>query len=504
MNKEKILIVLISIVAIILVNLPFLYFYAKPIDGYRFLGRKVVNSQDTYTYLSFIEQSKQGRILLENLYTAEDQKPSLLRPSYLVIGKLAKVFNLDSITAYHASRVILTIIFFFVLYKFLSVFFVKPNDRLLAYFVVLFSNGFGTINWIPEALTFLSLGEAPHFILSQILALSGIYFVIKFFEKENYKYLAVSSLLFLLLSFEHPFNIIVIAALVFVGSLLKKNTIVKSAFLAGVSSIGLLYQYFEISTNPILKLWQSQNSLLSPSPNNLLLGYGLLIILAIVGIEKIAEKAEFKYKFIVTWIFLTAILIYMPFNFQRRLLETVHIPISILATTGIIWILGKFEKYKADLIFLSVILLPIFSIYSLVNDFKTISSSENRYYYYLGRDENEAIAWLKDQTNFDDVILANKDYGNIIPGIIARKVYVGHDIQTVDLPTKINRINAILLTKNESVVNNFFNDSKIKYIFLGKNDPITQYGFHPESLKFLDKIYDKNGVTIYKVMALKS
>lgn len=500
MSKEKILIILISILTIVIVNLPFAYFYAKNTPGYTFLGRKVVNSEDTYTYLSFIEQAKQGRFLFENLYTSEPQKPTLFRPSYLVIGKLASVFRLSAIASYHLSRIVLSIIFFLVLYKLLEKFFDKPYERVLAYFVVLFANGLGTINWIPEAVTFLSLGEAPHFILSQVLAITGIYFVFEFFEKENYKYMVYSSLAFLFLSFEHPFDIVLIAPVIFVTSLLKRNSIFKSSLLAGLSSFGLAYQYLELSNNPILKLWQAQNTLSTPSLTIILLGYGFLIPLAIIGVEKFITKVDFKYKFVIVWVFTAAVVIYLPFNFQRRLLETVHIPISILATVGLLWIADRLGKYKTDVIFLSLIILPIFSLYSIVNDFKTIPDTTNGYYYYIDNNELEAIEWLKPRSTFADIIFANKDYGNIIPGLIARKVFLGHNIQTVDLPKKIQEANTILLLKNEAAEKKFFKDNNIKYIFLGKNDAVRNFGFTPEDFGFLKEIYNKDGVTIYQIL----
>src|SRR5690242_2618459 len=179
MKKYTLSAILLSILVILTSAAPILYFYLHPQQDLVFLGRRYVNSQDTYTYLSFIEQAKQGRILFENLYTTEAQTHSLLRPSYLVIGKVAQSTGTSSIIAYHAARLVLSLLFCAALYHFLKHFFKDERERFLAYALILTSSGVGwvlahwsqtsTDLWIPEGNTFMMLGEAPHFILSQIL-----------------------------------------------------------------------------------------------------------------------------------------------------------------------------------------------------------------------------------------------------------------------------------------------------------------------------------------------
>jgi len=490
MKKEKILIVIIAFITLTLINLPIFYFYVAKSDNLVFLGRRVINGEDTYTYVSFIEQSRQGRNLFENLYTTEEQKPLLLRPSYLFLGKLAAILKLSSITTYHLARIVFSIFFFIVIYKFICKFFNDTNTRLVAFFVICLSYGFGAINWIPEAFTFLSLAEAPHFILSQILMLLGFYFLIDFS--------LISPILFFLLSFEHPFNILVVSSTIIFSFLWSRKGLLKALIFVSLPLAGILYQLFEIRNNPILASWQAQNSTLSPSPNDYLLGFGILIPLAIIGIEIFIKKNKFKYKLILTWVIASIIMLYSPTNFQTRMIEGIHIPISILATSGIFVIYNRLKKHKNVFLFLILIILPIWSLTSIVKDFKIISANQS-HYYSIDKDEFEAISWLGSNTNFDDIILSNKDYGNIIPGLIGRKTYLGHSIQTTNLKFKIANTNSFLLEQNEFTANSFVYFNKITYIFLGKDDFMLKYGFMPEKFHFLEKIYDKAGVLIYKV-----
>ena len=486
---ERLFIIGISAVALFTINAPILYFYNTDSADSLFLGRRVANNEDTYTYVSFVEQAKQSRNLFENLYTTEPQEGNLLRPSYQVIGKLARVFNVSSIAAYHAARITLSLLFFFVLLRFITVFFDNPITRVAAFFTVSLASGFGTIDWIPGAITFLSLGEAPHLILSQVLLLVGFRLLLT----ERLYFLAPVP--FLLLSLERPCCLLVIAPTVLVSFVWSKKGFVKGMLLALLSSPGVVYRFLELRANPTFASWQAQNALMSPSPNDYLLGFGLLVPLAILGVESFTKEESLKHKLILSWVFITAAMIYAPVGFQRKMVEGVHVPVAILATVG----LSVLWKTRKRLAIGVLALLPVFSILSVYKDMKAIGDRTNRHFFFIDRDEYEAISWLGRHTTDKDTILANIDYGNLLPGLVARKTYIGHSIQTINLSDKIELVNSFLLEEDAFLAESFLSSEKITYIFLGKNDAMVRYGFHPETLEFLNVVYSKNGVRIYGV-----
>jgi len=144
MKKETLAILIIGAFVLLLVNFPILYFYLIPKTNLVFLGRRVINSQDTYTYVALIEQAKQGKVFFTNLYTNENQIASLIRPSYFVIGRIAALLNISSILAFHLARIILSIAFLAVLYKFICLFFesAKKKDPCFYSFTDFFRFGF--------------------------------------------------------------------------------------------------------------------------------------------------------------------------------------------------------------------------------------------------------------------------------------------------------------------------------------------------------------------------
>lgn len=509
-TKEKIIALIIGVSVLFLVNLPIFYFYLFPKDNLVFLGRRIINSQDTYTYVSFIEEAKQGKILLDNLYTTQPQIPSLIRPSYLVIGKFASILNLSSIAAYHLARLLLSIPLLIVLYKFLSLFFETSRKRLIAFTILITSSGLGFILsgiipsssdlWIPEANTFLSMAESPHFIFSQILMVTGFFLFIRFLEKKKLIYIFISTILFLILSFEHPYNMFIIWPIIFLTSFFSNQKLFKSAFFASVSSFGIIYQIWQAIANPILKSWQVK--LISPSPTAYLAGFGLLIPFSIIGMENFIKQNSIKHKFILIWLFVTATMIYAPVEFQRRMIEGIHIPLVILATSGLFTVTERFKKQIQLLILYGTLfILSLSSFYIIFNDLNTIGKdSIKSYYYYISKPESEGINWLKNNTNQNEGILSNWFFGNIIPGITGRRVYLGHKAQSGNFDQKIELLNSFLLSEDVTKSIDFLKQNNIKYIFVGNFDSMLSYGFKPDNKPFLKKVYSKDGVLIYKVI----
>lgn len=514
MKREHLIALGVGVFILVLVNLPILYFYLFPKENFAFLGRRVINSLDMYTYISFIEESKQGKFILSNLYTTQPQQPSLVRPSYLVLGKIAAILNMSSIAVFHIGRLLLSIAFLIVLYKFLSKFFDSSEKKLVAFILTLTSSGFGIALgrivpnasdlWIPEANTFLTLAEPPHFLLSQALIVGGLMLFISFLTNKKLFHFLLSALCFLLLAFEHPYDLFIVGPIVFLTTLwvlgVKPINLVKGASYAAVLTFGILFQFWQAFTNPILKSWQVEQ--LSPSPINYLIGFGLLLPLAIVGAEKFLKEMEPKYKLILVWIFVSSVLIYAPVSFQRRMIEGIHLPLAILAATGLFFIAEIYKKWAYYIIAGGLIVLSLTSFFVIFNDFKTIGAESfgRGYYYHISKSEAQAILWMKDNSGPEEAILANYFYGNFIPGITGRKVFLGHEAQSGDFERKVESINAFLLSTDAEESVRFLKASKIRYIFLGVNDTMISYGFKPDKLPYLKKVYSKEGVEVFEVL----
>lgn len=512
MKYEKIWAILIALVILIISNLPIFYFYINGKENLFFLGRRVNEYQNTYPYLSFIEQAKNNRPLSENLYN-DSQVPLLYSPSYFLIGKAAAVFNLSSITAYHIARIIFSIIFFFILYIFLFKFFVEPKQRLFAFILILISSGLSFISSIIpypsytliESNTFLILTASPHLIVSLILLISGFLFLLKFIEKRKNKHILISFIFFWLLTFEYPFILPIVILTLFFTSFFSGLSFWKSLILTLSSSLVLIYQMLVNYNNLIIKFLSAQNPYLSPSPIVYISIFGFLLFFALFGLEKIIVQKKPTVKLITIWIFSNIVFLYAPVNFQTKMAEGIHIPISILAVFGIFSLYKKIKKgWSGIVIHIFLVIISLSSIFLIINDFNQIGKDSYRsYYYFISKAERESLGWLNKNSDKDAIILSNWFYGNIIPGLTGRKVYLGYKKDNKVFNDKVLMINNFLLDDNLATSVNFLRKNNITYIFLGNNDSMSRYGFKPEIYPFLINVYSKNGVNIYKVKYLK-
>lgn len=511
-------ILLISIIVAFLASVPYLYGYLFKKEGLVFLGRSVVNSADTYTHLSNIVSARNGSIVFPNLYTPESKTPFILRPTYIILGWVSKIFDLSPLTTLHISRFLLDILFVFILAKFIEIFFKEKRNILLALLVVSFSSGVGSLLyqfypssidlWVPEANTFFMLLESPHFVATQIFMLLFILFIYKFISSLERRNLIYSSFFASIAMIEHPYMVpfIGIIALLFIFFLPKDLSMMKRIkcliifFIFPILSGGLIYKlYYMIEA---AKLTLGQTYLPTPSVENVLYGYGILLPFALIGFY-ISDYKKRENLIIMIWILLTFILIYSPFPTQRRFLEGVHIPIAILSCIGLFHILEKFKRiYFRSMIFIIFFLLfSLSNIYNVLKMIETYSKdTKTNYNHYIDKDEMEGMVWLGKNTKDGQVVLANLFYSNIIPGVSGRFVYYGHGFLTYEPKKKLQIVDAFMKTTDQELRQKFLKKVGIDYLYFGKNDYYNKYRPTFEGKQYLKKIWNKNGVVIYSVV----
>jgi hypothetical protein len=392
----------------------------------------------------------------------------------------------------------------------------RPKQRLLMFGVVLFSSGLGWLLgkyigsssdlWIPESNTFLTLAESPHFILAQTLLVSGLLLFIHYLKSRDRRALAGLFLLTLVLAFEHPFDLLILGPVIFCLSIYQEEPLRPTILISGLCTAGVTYPLFLLRTNPLFASEQAQGVSYSPSPLAYLSGFGLLTPFAIWGAEKVFGTKSVVIRAILIWLVVGLLALFAPVSFQRRLSEGIHIPLAIVASVGVIQLYGALRRRMGSTVLIGLTLLcgilTLTSLSAVINDFKVISGdSSESYYYYISQGEHRGLDWLAQHTSDNDVILANWFYGNIIPGITGRKVFLGHKAQTIHYDEKVTKVNAFLLNTDAVSAKKFLKENHISYIFLGDGDTMLRYGFHPEKLSFLELVFrDKGGALIYKVL----
>ena len=95
------------------------------------------------------------------------------------------------------------------------------------------------------------------------------------------------------------------------------------------------YTFWVTQADPVLRGWTAQNLTPSPPVWDYVLGYGLILALAVPGAVVAARRRSDTDLLLLAWVGVTALLLYAPFALQRRFSLGLHVPLAILAAMGL-------------------------------------------------------------------------------------------------------------------------------------------------------------------------
>jgi len=535
-KKEIKFIISLSLFLIVLTCLPFIYGYASQGD-FVYTGLHKLVPVDGALYFSYLEQIRQGNWLLDILYTNETDYLQFFNLFWLVVGLVGKILHLNPALTFHLFRIILLPFFIYIVYKFIKLILPNLELRLKKVFLlyIIFSAGFGgywslifpdkefsPLNFdfpidlfVPEANNFLILFYSPHFILSLSLIICIFYYFLRAIWEKKIIYSILAGVVGLFLFNFHPFYFITIYSIPLVYLVVicvSKRKIIWQYFLyyillVSISLPSVSYYLYFLLTNENFQIKSAQNNSLSPLASYFFLSYGLNLILAILCQVYLIERKKVNKRiiFLFVWFWFGIVLIYGPFNFQRRLTEGWQIPLATLACLCllIIWLYIKRQKIeikKAYLYFLTgffVVMLCFTNILFLYKDIKYLQRKSC--YVYLTKDFSQALAWYKQQTNFSQTLLCSIQNSNIIPGQIARRVFLGHAVETINFNEKVTKLDWFFSNNQDDQQKiEFLKQAKIDYVLytalekkLGDYDPLAK--------EYLKLVYENDKVQIFQV-----
>lgn len=531
---------LIAGVIIIFTTIPMVVgFVATPTGAY-FTGVHSLAPGDYYVYFSNILQTYDGHILFKDLYTTESGQYNIINIFWNFAGILGKIFSLSPLLAFHVVRILMIPVLLCALYCFASFFYKETMKRRVVFLFLCFSTGVGGYFewlfaktemvqgyyakpmdlWVAESNIFLSMLHSGHMVLSlAILVLIFLLYLLAL-EKNKYLYSAISGILSLLLLSFHPFLFPVIVGVLLPYAIFlfikKTENGIKHFYHLGIIVIWslpmILYYGFMMFNDVVTEERARQNINLTTEPLLLLVGYGFLFICAIGGIVRFFQKPEkdMKIYFLFIWILAQGILIYMPVNFQRRMVEGLQIPIVFFAVEFLWYIYYEIKKRMANAFMVKYVLNnPIILIYILVALFAPSNLFvwardialyiEKSPLVYLSEEVVAPMKWLKKQGGEPMNILADVNSSYFISGIAGKTVFAGHAVETLYFEDKEKMVKKFFLDNtNDEAKMRFLQNYKITHIYYGKREKdLGEY--RPEEKKYLTKVYSNGEVRIYKV-----
>jgi hypothetical protein len=493
------------------------------------------NSYDGYSYLAKMYQGWQGSWKYTLLYSPGQDYGSYLFMYYLFLGHVSRWTGLPLPITYHLARFLSTVLFYFVLFKFLKKVLIDPRLYISAYLLAAFGSGLGWLSlffnkitpdfWVAEAYPFLSSFANPHFPLGLALLLWLFSLEssreIKIYPKAALQLIGGSFLLAVVL----PFGVIVYFAVILLSDIFEwiihfmnkdqwsfqhyrfLGLEIVFVVLGGITV--LFYQFWLTRTDPLLSIWNVQNVTPAPPIGDLMIALLPVGFIAIAGIfSAIKEKKHYSIR-VLFWAVVGIGFIYIPFSLQRRLILGVYIPVVILAVWGMDYLVRNVFKANNNFVkFKSVIfILLLFSIPTNLIILFTTKNAIDRYdsKLYLTSGEINAFKWLVENTPKQSCILSSPESGLFIPAFTGEHVVYGHPFETINADVNkqfvLDFFTQMIRANDKDKLHNILNEYRVDYIYFGPREK--KINGDDASLLLqeqFDRIYQNEEVQIYRVI----
>lgn len=472
-------VIIASLIVVALSCVPFIYASVAAPSDHTFIGF-IVNAQDGNSYLAKMRQGYDGAWLYHLAFTPEDGRGIFTFTFYLLLGHVSRLTNLSLIFLFHLARIINGVFLLITIYFFSSLLTSNISARRWSFIITSFSSGLALVSllagrngaknfipfdlFVPEANGFYSILSNPHFPLVFALMAWAIILTLAPPQLNFWIRLIVIAAVGFSITSLAPYLAPVVAVAVGAGAILvrpfSRDLLIRVFTLFAAMGALLANYFFALASDPIIAEWSRQNVTLTPPLVDVLLGLGIWLPLAIVGITRL-QRSRLVWSLVV-WLIVIAALIYFPYPLQRRFIGGVFVPLSIFSGIGVAWIMKQIESLRfAWIAFILGVAVFGFStnILLLLSLFRAPSTPD----LYLKHDEVKALHWLSTQVNPTDVVLADSRLGGVIPGWTGARVIYGHPMESFDALNRKAEVEAFFANTDSSTAEHY----RVKYIFGG-------------------------------------
>lgn len=517
--------------AIILVSfIPFLYGTWVTPPGRVYLGTH--NYEGDYPmYPAGIIQGQHGKLTSLDKFTSEPQQGTWIHGLYLWLGWLTAPLKTNPILVYHLARLAGGFLFALAIFVLIRQFFIKPGERNLAFLLAYAISSWphlsfagGKISLLHPFLPWWSGGEVmrrvtflPHSLVRDSLMIFLFAWWIKVLRQGKVRYLPVALAAGFILSFFGPLHqamvwfllglgvVIVFFQEVRTGKLGRTKNVVKTAILYITFSLPSLFYILQVfSVNPWK--WIKDWEVLSPriTPFFEWVGFvGPTFLLALPAMAVVFLRRGMARMLLLGFALVTIFGIFsrLPQSFGiisfRFFGVPLHVPFGIFAADTL---LGANRLLRLRLLapvvaaFLLALSLPLY-FQSLEVQIKKYAT--NVINVYAPQPWYEAMRWLDENTDPDDIVLSSFLTGNTIPAISGNTTYVGHYVSTLRFDEKNASSQTFFAGKmGPEEARRFLIDNRIDYVFFSPQE--SYLGGNPAIYSFLELVFENRTTKIYK------
>lgn len=543
--QEWLLAILIALALTLILQIPYWLGYASAAPGTVYTGL-LVNVEDA-NYITIIQRGIDGAWMHSLRFTSEPDTPAFLYGFYLAWGHLARLLRIDATSMWHVARGVMTFVTCVVAFKFVSTFTATRSQRMVAYVLTLVGGGF---DWVafpwetfdPTSATPVDLRMAdahffyaaltfPHYLGSILLLMILFWCAVTLLAKKIpqgrfWLLLSLGMMANLGVTLVQPFFVILTCGVLGMYGLFlmlrARRILWREGLILATLAVPVLplaiYYGFALSSSELLRVWVAQALTLSPSPLHYILTFAPYLIPAFLSVwgARSDEGAQFRMRaFLWAWVLVVALLVYAPIGAQRRFLQGVQVPLSLLATFGVFevalpriqqarWFqeLTRRPNYSAVgvLSFLVVFLLLIVSMTSVYQWLSALALTTilQPYPIFRPRGEVEAMDWLRTRAQPDDVVLSTYFTGSYLPLHSGVRAYVGHYYETIHFEDKErNALQFFAGATSDDLRKRLLAANHIRYLFYGRAEQAAGT-FAPGRARYLVSEFKNNDAVIYR------
>jgi len=530
----------IGVAAVALAGLPYLLGYVlAPPDSV--FGGVAMNFEDSHGYLAKMRQGADGSLLYQVPFTPEDHAGAFVGGFYLALGWVAGSLRSPIEWVWHASRTFFGLLLLLVGYRFIAAFLEDVFERRVAYLMAAFGSGLGWVFllagrfslWgfdlvdfkMPEAHIFFTLATFPHFALGATLILAFFLWALAYYRTGRMRYVILAGAMCFLMGVVHPYNILVVGltlALYLSWLWIRRGELPWREAL-GTVAMGIIaapvyvYMAYVFNTNPIFGAWAEQAGSPSPHPFHYLIAYGPLLLLAIPGAMLLIRREGSERWLPAIWVVAAALLLYSPLKSQRRMVEGVHVPLSILASAGLCigvlpWVrrsrpfqaiahsgLPSYSEENLGRFLIALVLLAMVPSNLYILGSLSVTALEAPYPFFHEAGEVEAMDWLRAHTESSETVLGAYGTGSYLPARAGNRVFVGYWAETKDFSRKMEMVHNFFAGETgDAWRRELLDEYGVVYVFYGPRE--RELGsYSPSSSGYLEPVFGNELVTIYRV-----
>jgi hypothetical protein len=457
----------VTLVVFLASSLPYVAGYLGQTDNARFTGI-VFDVPDTAQYYAWM-RAFAHRPLIANPLTPEPGVARFFNLQWWLLGMLAFDTPLGPNATYQLLRFVALAAFAAALAWFCSLT-VRPQ-RALAFALVMGSAGFGWLLvvakqrtgelrhplsvQIAEANTYFSAMAFPHLLVAGALMLAIYGAMFRAAEQDNarWRWLVLIVGLTLALGFSHGYDLLptmampgaTAALLTLRQRRISALALPAAAIMAG-AALPALYVLSLTRLDPTWRgvLSQYGNAgVFTPAPPLLLILLGLPFPLALWQVRPAAWRTDDARQFFLrVWLVAGLALLYIPTNYQIKMLTTYQVPVCLLAAqtlaalTGALpdWLPRRFAGVRVAT-WAPGLALAVLALTMLTNIYLTawrvLDLRRLQYPYYLAAGDVRALQLLGDVAPPGQVVLSSPDLGLFVPVYSDARPFVAHWAQTL-------------------------------------------------------------------------